>query len=76
MPTKNVPSVLDGVHLLFLLLDAVVVDILLVWHHLVDGAVGREFDDAVANGLNEFVVVAGEEDVALEGDEVVVQCLN
>lgn len=66
----------DGIHLVFLLLYEVVVDVLLVWHELVNRAAGCEFDDTVAYGLNELVVVAGEQNVALEGDKVVVQCLD
>ena len=33
-------------------------DVVIVIHDLVDVAVGRQFDDPVSDGLNEFVVVA------------------
>ena len=58
------------------LLDVLVIDILVVFHELVDGSVGSQFDDAVGHGLDEFVVVAGKEDVALEVHQVVVEGLD
>ena len=46
------------------LFDEVTGDVLVILHHLVDDAVRGELDDAVGHGLDEFVVVAAEEDVA------------
>ena len=59
-------SVSSMVHFLFEFLDVLVADVIIVVHQFVDGAVGREFDDARGYGLNELVVVTGEEDVSLE----------
>lgn len=61
------------VHSCSLLLDLVVVDILIVRHELVDGTLGRELDDTVGNRLDELGIVGGEQNVALESHEVVVQ---
>lgn len=55
-----------GVHLGFLLLDGIVMDVLIVRHELVDGACRSEFDDTVGYSLDEFMVVRTEENVALE----------
>ena len=41
-------------------------DVVVVVHHLVDDAVGRELDDSVADRLDELMVVARHEDDALE----------
>ena len=65
-----------AVHSVFLFLDGIAADVVVVLHELVDDAVRREFDDAGCYGLDELVVVAGEEDVALEELEVVVEGLN
>ena len=51
-------------------------DILIVRHELVDSTLGRELDDTVGNRLDELGIVGGEEDIALESHEVVVQSLN
>ena len=59
-----------------LLTDAVVVDVVFVAHEFVDGAVGREFDDTVGHGVDKLVVVRGEEDVAAEALQVVVESLD
>ena len=48
------------VHLGFLLLDSLVVDVLIVRHELVDGARWGQLDDAVGYRVDELVVVAGE----------------
>ena len=69
-------SVVCTVHSLLLFLNCIAADVFVVLHQLVDGAVGSQFDDAGGYGLNELVVVATEEDVALEKLEVVVECLN
>ena len=46
------------VHLGFLLLDSLVVDVLIVRHELVDGARWGQLDDAVGYRVDELVVVA------------------
>ena len=69
-------SVLCAVQFLFLFLDGLAADVFVVLHELVDDAVWCEFDDACGDGLDEFVVVVGEEDVALEELEVVVEGLD
>ena len=66
----------SGVQLGFLLLDGLVVDVVVVGHQLVDGATGRQLDDAVGHGVDELMVVRCKEDVALELDEVVVEGLK
>ena len=68
-------SVLCAVQFLFLFLDGLAADVFVVFHELVDDAVWCELDDACGDGLDEFVVVAGEEDVALEELKVVVEGL-
>ncbi len=40
----------------------------------VDTAIGSYLDDAVCNGLNYFVVVAGEDNYALEITQSIVYC--
>ena len=67
---------MDAIHAGFLLLDGIVVDVVVILHQLVDGAVRGEFYDTVGHGLDELMVVAGEEYVALEGDEIVVEGLD
>ena len=54
------------VHSCFKFLDVVAGNVLVVFHHLVDNAVGGEFDDTVGYGFDELVVMAGEQDVAFE----------
>ena len=66
------PSIHAGAHLF----DEVTGDVFIVFHHLVDDAIRREFDDAVGDGLDELVVVTAEEDVALIEFQVVVECLD
>ena len=56
-----------------MLADLLVVDILVVGRELVDGATGRELDDAAGHGTNKLQVVGTEKDVALELHEVVVK---
>ena len=51
-------------------------DIVVVFTHFVDDAAGCELDDAVADGLYEFVVVASQENVAFEESQGIVECLN
>ena len=50
--------------------------IVLVGHEFVDGAVGRQLNDAVGYGVDKLMVVRSEEDVAAEALQVVVECLN
>ena len=54
------------IHPCLLLLDGLVVDVVVVIHQFVDGSARCQFDDAVGHGLNEFVVVRGEKNVAFE----------
>ena len=51
-------------------------DIVIVFHHLVDDAVGCKFDYAVAHGLDKLVVVTRHQDDALKRLQRVVECLN
>ena len=51
-------------------------NVLVVFHHLVDNAVGSEFDDTVGYGFDKLVVMAGEQDVAFEQLQVVVESLD
>ena len=53
-----------------------VADVIVVFHHLVNHSVGTDFDNAVAYGLNELVVVRRHQHVALELDQRVVERLN
>ena len=55
---------------------ALVSDIVVVIHQFVDNAVRRQFDYAVCDCLDEFVVVACEENVAAEVLKGVVEGLN
>ena len=64
------------VHSCFKLLDVVASNVLVVFHHLVDNAVGGELDDAVGYGFDELVVMAREQDVAFEQFQVVVESLD
>ena len=66
------PSIHTGAHLF----DEVTSDVFVVFHHLVDDAIRREFDDAVGDGLDELVVVTAEENVAFIELQVVVECLD
>ena len=75
MPIDDLSGVC-AVHSLFLFMDGIAADVVVVVHELVDDACWREFDDAGCNGLDELVVVAGKEDVALEELEVVVEGLD
>ena len=69
-------QLLEAVHLSLLFFDGFVVDVLIVRHQLVDGAGWCQFDDAVCHGVDKLVVVAGEENVALECHQVVVESLD
>lgn len=51
-------------------------DVLIVWHQLVDCTTWRELNDAVGYCLDELMVVAGEEHVAFERDQIVVESLD
>ena len=51
-------------------------DIVIVVHDLVDDATRSELDDAVSYRLDELMVMAGEEDVALEGLERIIERLD
>ena len=77
---KSVPKarfiLVLSIHLCFLLLYLLVVDVLVVLHEFVYGAIWREFDYAVGNGLYELVIVACEYDIALKLHEIVVESLN
>ena len=64
------------VHFLLLLLNLSVVDVVVVVHQFVNGAVGSQFDDAVGNGLDELMVVAREQNITLELHQVVVESLD
>ena len=75
MPIDDLSGIC-AVHSLFLFMDGIAADVVVVVHELVDDACWREFDDAGCNGLDELVVVAGKEDVALEELEVVVEGLD
>ena len=52
------------IHLDAMLADLLVVDILVVGRELVDGATGRELDDAAGHGTDKLQVVGTEKDVA------------
>lgn len=65
-----------GVHLRLEFLDFLVVDVVVVIHELVDSSLRCELNDSVGYGLDKLVVVAREEYIALEANEVVVECLN
>ena len=64
------------VHPFLLLLDLGIIDVVVVVHELVDGAFGRKLDDAVGDRLDKLMVVAGEDDVALKLNQVVVESLD
>ena len=72
----DVLSCVCAVHSLFLLLDGIVADVVVIVHELVYDAVWREFYDACGNSLDELVVVRAEQDVTLEELEVVVESLD
>ena len=65
-----------GIKFFFEFLDALIADVIFVVHEFVDGAVGREFDDAVGNGVDELVVVRREENVSAVELQVVVAGLD
>ena len=67
---------LYSVHPGFLFLDLLVVDVVIILHELINGAVRGELDDAVGDGLDELMVVRSKEDVTLELHEVIVESLN
>ena len=67
---------LSTIQLFLLSLDLLVVDIVIVGHQLVDGALRCQFDDTVGHGIDKLMVVRGEEDITLELDEVVVEGLD
>ena len=51
-------------------------DVVIVVHDLIDDATRSEFDDAVSDRLDELMVMAGEEDIPLEGLERIVERLD
>ena len=51
-------------------------DVVIVVHDLVDDATRSELDDAVSYRLDELMVMAGEEDIALEDLQRVVEGLD
>ena len=51
-------------------------DIVIVVHDLVDDTTRSELDDTVSYRLDELMVMAGEEDVALEGLERIIERLD
>ena len=59
----------------FLFLDGLVVDIVIIGHQLVDGSLWCQFNDTVGHGIDELMVVGSEQDVALEVDQIIVECL-
>lgn len=61
-----------SVHLRPQFLNMVGSDIFVIFHHLVDDTVRCQFDDAVGNGLNKFVVMRREEDISFVRLQVVV----
>ena len=64
------------VHPCLLLLYLVIIDVVIVSHELVNGALRSELYDAVGHSIDEFVVVGSKEYIALEGNEVVIEGLN
>ena len=64
------------VHPCLLLLYLVIIDIVIISHELVDGALWSELYDAVGHSIDELMVVGSKEYIALEGNKVVVECLN
>ena len=64
------------IHLRLLLLYLLVVDILIVSSELVDGTLRSKLYDAVSHGVDELMVMAGKDNVALEVYQIVVECLN
>ena len=53
-----------------------VCDVVVVIHKFVDDAVGGQFNYAVAHSLDKFVVVAREQQIALEALQSIVECLD
>ena len=51
-------------------------DVVVVVHDLVDDPPRRQLDDAVSYRLDELVVMAGEEDIALEDLQRIVEGLD
>lgn len=66
---------LKRIHFCFLFLYAVVEDIVVVGHQLVDGALWSQLYDAVSHSVYKLVVVRCKENVALERYKVVVESL-
>ena len=64
------------IHLLFLCLDVLIVDVVIIAHQLVDSALWSELDDAVGHGVDELMVVRCKQNVTLKLNQVVVECLN
>ena len=64
------------VHLFLEFFDLIIIDVLIVIHQLVNGALWCQFDDAVCHGLDKLVVMTRKEDVAFERHQIVVKCLN
>ena len=69
-------NVLLAVVLSLELSDRRIDDVVIVVHDLVDDATRSELDDAVSYRLDELMVMAGEEDVALEGLERIIERLD
>lgn len=65
-----------SVHLRPQFLNMVGSDIFVIFHHLVDDTVRCQFDDAVGNGLDKFVVMRREEDISFVRLQVVVERLD
>ena len=57
-------------------LDAIIVDIVIVAHQLVNAAVWCDFDDTIGYGVDKFVVVRCKKDVATILLQVVIERLN
>lgn len=51
-------------------------NIIVVFHYTVDDAVRSQLDDAVGNRLDELVVMAGEQDIALECLQRIIEGLD
>ena len=54
---NSVPKSHLIVHLCLLGLDRLVVDVVIVGHQLIDGALRGQFDDAVGHGVDKLMVV-------------------
>ena len=52
-----VPKCLLGIHFCLLLLDLLVVDIVVIAHQLVDGAIGSQLNDTICHRVDELMVV-------------------